>query len=65
MGASINIEDLTADQRRALKLRKPRQTRFSAEQVRTWALRSLAPLAGLTREQRQRVLRHALRMNRI
>ncbi len=66
MGAStISIDDLTPEQRRELGVRLPRQTVFSKDDVRTWALKCLAPLAVLSRIERKRVLQHALKVNAI
>lgn len=61
----ISIDDLTPAQRRELGLRKPRQIKFSADQVRTHALKVLAEIAHLTQDQRRRVLDHCLKVNRV
>lgn len=65
MAASIHFDDLTPEQRKQLGVKAPRQTKFSAEQMRSWALRTLAAMAGLTRLERDRVLRHAIKVNRL
>ena len=63
--AAIHIDELTADQRRELGLRKPRQTRFSADELRGWSLKILALMSSLTRQERDRVLKHAAKVNRV
>lgn len=65
MPATINFDDLSPEQRRELGLRKPRQSNFGKEEVRSWALKILAVMAGLSREERNRVLRHAAKVNGI
>jgi hypothetical protein len=62
---TIKFEELTPEQRQQLGLRSPRQSRFSAEQVRSWALRVLAEMAALSRSERHRVLKHAEKINRV
>lgn len=61
----ININDLTPEQRRELGLRLPRQQKFSKEDVRRWALKTLALLATLSQDERARVLDHARKVNSI
>jgi hypothetical protein len=63
--AALHIDDLTADQRRELGLAKPRESKFSAESMRSRALRVLAAIADLSRGERDRVLKHALKVNRV
>lgn len=65
MAASISIDDIGPDERRKLGVRKPRVSAFGADDVRGWALRVLGAMAGLTREQRARVLRHAAKVNKV
>jgi hypothetical protein len=65
MAATININDLDADQRRELGLRKPREAQFTKDEQRGWALKILALMAGLSRAERERVLKHALRVNKV
>jgi hypothetical protein len=65
MAASINLADLSPEQRSDLGIRKPRETAFSKDDVRSWALKCLAPLASLSRAERARVLRHALKVNTV
>ena len=45
--------------------RKPRQGRFSMEQVRSNTLRILNVVAPLSQSERKRVLAHALRLNEV
>jgi hypothetical protein len=61
----IHIDDLTAEQRRELGLTKPRQSKFTAEEMRARALRVLASIADLSRAERDRVLKHAGKVNRV
>mgnify|MGYP001604618818 CR=1 FL=1 len=65
MSARINLNDLEPAQRKALGVRKPRETDFTADDVRGHAIRCLAAIAGLTQQERDRVLRHAVKMNRL
>lgn len=65
MAAEINAADLTPEQLRELGLKPPRQTKFTSEDVCRYALRCLAVLAPLTVAERERVLRHALRVNKV
>jgi hypothetical protein len=41
------------------------EPRFRAEEVASHALRCLAAIAGLSRSESERVLRHAMKLNRI
>lgn len=63
--SAIHLNDLTPDQRKAMGIPKPREKKFSQEDVRSWALKILAAMAGLTREERNRVLRHANKVNQL
>jgi hypothetical protein len=65
MSASIHVEDLRPEQRKQLGVRMPRQTEFTKEEMRSWALKVLASMAGLSRAERDRVLKHALKVNQI
>lgn len=66
MGASLNLADIPREQRRELGLPGQRErTTFSKEECRTQALKCLAVIAGLTRAERRRVLRHALKVNEV
>jgi hypothetical protein len=65
MAATINADDMTPDQRKQLGIRLPRQSDFSKEELRSWALKTLASMASLTRQERDRVLKHALKVNSI
>jgi hypothetical protein len=64
MPASIHLDDLDAEQRKNLGIRKPRETAFSKDELRGWALKTLALMANLSRTERERVLKHALKVNR-
>jgi hypothetical protein len=61
---SINIEDLDDATMKKLGLSRPRKTSFTKEDVRSNALRVLHAIASLTRDQRRRVLEHAIRVNK-
>ena len=65
MPASINISELDREQRRELGIRKPREASFTKEELRGWSLKILAVMANLSRIERDRVLKHALKVNRI
>lgn len=65
MPASINADDLDPEQRKALGIKRPRESQFSKEELRGWALKILALMAGLSRTERDRVLKHALKVNRV
>jgi hypothetical protein len=62
---TINPKELDKDTGKALGVSVPRENSFSAEEVASAALKCLAAIAGLTRQQRERVLRHAAKLNRI
>jgi hypothetical protein len=49
----------------ALGVSVPRENTFSAEEVARAALKCIAVIAGLTRQHRERVLRHAAKLNKI
>ena len=63
--ARLNAADLPPDLRRELGIRLPRKQSFTKESVRSWALKSLALMTGLTQDQRRRVLEHALKVNKL
>jgi hypothetical protein len=65
MPASIHLEDIPPEQRKDMGIRKPRETQFSKDELRGWALKILAAVASLTRAERDRVLRHAQRVNKV
>jgi hypothetical protein len=65
MPASINLDDIPPDQRKQMGLKTPRKSKFSQEEVRSWALKVLAAMAGLTRDERDRVLKHAAKVNKL
>ena len=60
----LSVDDLPPDQVKKLGLKVPRKHGFNKEEVRSWSLRVLAEIAGLTQDQRRRVLDHALKVNR-
>jgi hypothetical protein len=62
--ASIHVDDLDPERRKQLGIRKPRESQFSKDELRGWSLKVLALMAGLTRAERERVLKHALKVNR-
>jgi hypothetical protein len=63
--ASINLNDLDPEQRKQLGIRKPRETASSKDELRGWSLKVLALMANLSRAERERVLRHALKVNKV
>lgn len=65
MATKMNYEDLPPELLKQVNLRKPRRTGFSKETVRSWPLKSLAMMSGLTQDQRRRVLEHAMKVNRL
>jgi hypothetical protein len=65
MAATIPFEDLSPEQRKALGVKTPRQTDFTKEEMRAWALKTLASMATLSRVERDRVLKHAMKVNAI
>ncbi len=65
MPATINADDLDPEQRKQLGIRKPREKAFSKDELRGWALKVLALMANLSRPERERVLKLALRVNKV
>jgi hypothetical protein len=65
MPATLNVNDLPPDMLKQLGIRKPRRQGFSKETVRSWSLKALAMMSGLTQDQRRRVLEHAMKVNRL
>jgi hypothetical protein len=65
MPVSIHLEDLDAEQCKQLGIRRPRESAFSKEELRGWALKTLALMANLSRAERERVLKHPLKLNRV
>jgi len=63
MAASIHVDELSPDQRKQLGVHAPRQTDFSKEECRSWALKILAAMASLSRQERDRVLKQAIKVN--
>jgi len=60
----LKKSDLTPEIRKLLGL-PTNNRRFTKDDVRGYAMRCLAPLAGLTQQQRKRVLEHALKVNQV
>ena len=65
MAATLNNDDIDPEQRKQLGIRKPRETAFSKDDLRGWALKVLALMANLSRTERERVLRHALKVDKV
>ena len=65
MPATINLDDIDPEQRKQLGIRKQRESTFSKDQLRGWSLKVLALMANLSRTERERVLRHALKVNKV
>ena len=65
MAATLNNDDIDPEQRIQLGIRKPRETAFSKDELRGWALKVLALMANLSRTERVRVLRHVLKVNKV
>jgi hypothetical protein len=64
---AVNADELTPEVKKKLGLKKPRTCTMNAESCRRHALRVLALLAtaGLSRAERDRVLKHAGKVNRL
>lgn len=62
--ARLTVDDLDDDTRKRIGVKKERKT-FPMEAVRRYALEALYPLRGLDKGQRERVLKHALKVNRV
>jgi hypothetical protein len=61
----MRYEDLPPEVLKQLTLKKPRRAGFSKESVRSWSLKALAMMSGLTQDQRRRALEHAMKVNRL
>ena len=61
----IHPKELTPELRKQLGVKAPRGSTFTAEDVAAHALRCLAAIASLSRAERERVLRHAQKLNRL
>jgi hypothetical protein len=61
----LKLEDLSSEQLKDLGIKLPKQTTFTKEDVRSWALKILAQMSSLSQEQRRRALEHALKVNRM
>jgi hypothetical protein len=55
MPATIHLDDVPPEQRKAMGLRTPDKSKFNAEETRNWALKVLAVAANLSRQERGRV----------
>lgn len=65
MAAKMRYEDLPPELLKKFNMRRPRQSGFSKGSVRSWSLKALAMMSGLTQYQRRRVLEHAMKVNRL
>jgi hypothetical protein len=68
MKGALSLDDLPPEVKRQLRaqgVRKPRESQFSKDAVRSHALRVLAEVSQLTQDQRRRVLEHAVKVNAI
>lgn len=65
MPATINLEDIDPAQRKQLGIRKQKDTTFTKDELRGWSLKVLVLMANLSRTERERVLRHALKVNKV
>jgi hypothetical protein len=65
MPATINLDDIDPEQRKQLGIRKQRESTFSKDELRGWSLKVLALMANLSRTERERVLKHALKVNKV
>ena len=61
---TIRIADLDPGTLEKLGMKAPSKPReFTAEMERQWAIKVLGPIAGLTKDQRRRVLERAIKMS--
>jgi len=65
MRKPVHVDELPAEARKRLGLRKTRQQTFKREQLRREAIGVLAQIQHLTAEQRRRVLEHAIKVNEV
>jgi len=61
----MRYENLPPELLKQLNKRRPRRSGFNKESVRSWSLKALAMMSGLTQDQRRRVLDHAMKVNRM
>lgn len=61
----VNLNDLSPEVRKRLKVRKRRTRSMTINEVRSYALRVLAVVADLSPAERGRVLRQAGRLNEV
>lgn len=62
MPAKLSVEDLTPELRSKLKWRQPPLTK---DAIKGYALRCMAPITELSKSNRARVLRMALKINEV
>jgi hypothetical protein len=62
---TVHADELPADARKRLGLRRSRQQTFRREELRREALGVLAAIRHLTADQRRRVLEHAIKVNEL
>jgi len=60
---SLNIEELDAETIKKLGLSKPKKYTFLAEHERQYAIKVLNVISSLKQNERDRVLRRAMKMN--
>jgi hypothetical protein len=63
MPARLKIEDLPKAAQKKFGLKRPRESQFAKEAVRSNALKILAVINHLSQDQRRRVLEHARKVN--
>ena len=68
-GGVLNLDDCPPQLQKQLLsaagVTKPRQNQFPMEQVRSNAIKVMATIANLSANQRERVLKHALKLNQV
>jgi len=69
MATKVRIEDLPQEFQKGLRKRlgipSERTVKFTMEDVRSYALGVMAVLKGLTQSQRERVLNHSIKINKV
>lgn len=66
----VDFDDLPPDVQKSIRakapaFKRPRETTFSKNDVRSYALKALGVLAPLTPSERARVLAYALKVNKV